>query len=89
MDLYHVTTEKKARLYRASGCIHKPVRGFTTLMGAMAWAIKTGRMVIYKIQCQDELSYKLDAHHNRWGEAWWCDHDVTEFKCEFSAVKDA
>ena len=43
MLLYHATTEKKARMYRESGRIIKPVRGFTTLQGAMAWAIKVGR----------------------------------------------
>lgn len=47
MILYHVTTNKKAKKYRESGCIHKPVRGFTTIVAAMAWAIKTGRKVIY------------------------------------------
>ena len=45
MQLYHVTTEKKAKHYRDTGFICKPVRGFDTLMGAMAWAIKTGRAV--------------------------------------------
>ena len=39
MKLYHATTQKKAKLYRETGHICKPVRGFTTLQGAMAWAM--------------------------------------------------
>ena len=87
MRLYHVTSEKKARLYRKSGAIHKPVRGFTTIYAAMAWAIKTGRKVIYEIDA--DPCYKLPDHHNRFGEAWWVDKDITEFKCVFSAESDA
>lgn len=34
--LYHATTPKKARLYRQTGAILAPVRGFTTLQAAMA-----------------------------------------------------
>lgn len=89
MVLYHVTTEKKARRYRACGYIRKPVRGFTTLQAAMAWAIKAGRRVIYEVQAPDSLCHKLPDHHNRFGEAWWVDVDVCDFKCVFSAEKDA
>ena len=88
MKIYHATSEKKARLYRKFGVIKKPVRGFTTLYAAMAWAVKTGRKVIYEIAVDDNY-YKLPDHHNRFGEAWWIDQDVTEFKCVFSAEKDA
>lgn len=31
MKLYHATTQKKAKLYRQSGNILSPVRGFTTM----------------------------------------------------------
>jgi hypothetical protein len=85
--LYHATTERMAKKYRQSWCIKKPVRGFTTLQGAMAWAIKVGRKVIYVIE--GETSYKLPDHHNEWGEAWWFDEDIKKFKCVFSAEKDA
>lgn len=85
--LYHVTTPKKARLYRAAGCIKAPVRGFTTLTAAMAWACKVGRTVVYEIECS--AAYKLPDHHNKYGEAWWNDDDVTEFRCVFSADRDA
>ena len=61
MELYHVTTPKKAKRYRESGYIKSPVRGFTTIMGAMAWAIKTGRTVIYQVK--GERAYKLPDHH--------------------------
>lgn len=89
MKLFHVTTNKKAKLYRATGFIQSPVRGFRTLMGAMAWAIKCGRTVIYEIQGSDELCHKLPDHHNRYGEAWWFDQNINKFDCVFSAEKDA
>lgn len=87
MKLYHATTQRKAKKYRETGAIKTPVRGFTTLQGAMAWAIKVGRTVIYEIDCQN--AHKLPDHHNAWGKAWWNDGDVTDFKCVFSAEKDA
>ena len=91
MILYHVTTNKKAKKYWESGCIHKPVRGFTTVVAAMAWAIKTGRKVIYSINSKDLNAYKLPDHHNVYGEAWWIDGDVPikNIRCVFSADKDA
>lgn len=82
MILYHATTPKKAKMYRQTGYIYKPVRGFTTLQAAMAWAIKTGRTVIYEVD--GETAYKLPDHHNAYGEAWWIDNDVTNFKCVIS-----
>lgn len=85
--LYHATTPKKGRLYQAAGAIHAPVRGFTTLEAAMAWAIKVGRTVIYEIEC--DRPHKLPDHHNRFGEAWWNDGNVTKFRCVFSAERDA
>lgn len=87
MKLYHATTEKKARLYRECGRIISPVRGFTTLQAAMAWAIKVGRRVILEIECN--APYKLPDHHNKFGDAWWNDGDVTDWSCAFSADKDA
>jgi len=89
MKLYHATTEKKAKNYRVTGYIKKPVRGFTTLQAAMAWAMKVGRTVIYEIN--ETPAYKLPDHHNIFGEAWWIDKDVSvdNIKCVFSAVKDA
>jgi len=90
MTLFHVTTPKKAKLYRACGAIHHPVRGFTTLTAAMAWAIKTGRTVIYQIDTELP-AYKLPDHHNKFGYAWWIDGDVPleSMKCVFSADSDA
>jgi hypothetical protein len=87
MKLYHATTQKKAKAYRESGCIHKPVRGFTTLQGAMAWAMKVGRVVI--IEFEADNPYKLPDHHNKFGEAWWNDNDVYDYTCVFSAMGDA
>ena len=85
--LYHAATQKKARLYREAGAIHAPVRGFTTMQGAMAWAMKVGRTVI--LECVADQPHKLPDHHNEFGEAWWNDGDVTEWRCVFSAHGDA
>lgn len=87
MQLFHVTTPKKAKLYRATGYIRSPVRGFTTIEAAMAWAIKVHRTVIYEIVANKP--HKLPDHHNRFGEAWWNDEDVIDFRCVFSAETDA
>jgi len=87
MKIYHVTTPKKAKAYRATGHILSPVRGFDTLAAAMAWSIKVGRTVILEIDCAKP--HKLPDHHNQYGEAWWNDGDVTEWSCVFSADKDA
>jgi hypothetical protein len=51
----------------------------------MAWAIKVGRKVIYEIDATSP--HKLPDHHNEFGEAWWNDGDITEFKCSYSAGK--
>lgn len=87
MKLFHATTEKKAKQYRQTGFIKSPVRGFTTIYGAMAWAMKVGRTVIYEFEAT--RPHKLSDHHNAFGEAWWNDGDVKDFKCVFSAVNDA
>lgn len=87
MKLYHVTTQKKAAAYRQSGRIIAPVRGFTTLQGAMAWGLKVGRTVI--LEFDSTRPHKLPDHHNAYGEAWWNDGDVAEWRCAFSAFGDA
>ena len=87
MMLYHATTQKKAKLYRHTGKILAPVRGFTTIEAAMAWSMKVGRTVI--IEFNADKAHKLPDHHNRFGEAWWNDGDVTEWGCVFSAIGDA
>lgn len=87
MVIYHVTTPKKAKLYRQTGVIKAPVRGFTTLQAAMAWAIKVGRTVILEIEASSP--HKLPDHHNAYGDAWWNDGDVSNWKCVFSAKGDA
>jgi len=87
MKLYHATTQKKAKLYRESGRIISPVRGFNTLQGAMAWSMKVGRIVI--IEFESTCPYKLPDHHNQFGIAYWNDGDVLEWKCVFSAIGDS
>jgi hypothetical protein len=87
MKLYHVTTQKKAKKYRETGAILSPVRGFTTPMAAMAWGMKVNRNVV--IEFVAENAHKLPDHHNEFGEAWWNDGDVNNYKCFFSANGDA
>jgi len=68
MTLYHVTTPRKVRRYRASGGILPPVRGWRFVASAEAWAAKTGRTVILKIDVTE--AYPLPDHRPR-GHAWW------------------
>lgn len=82
LTLLHATTPRKAKRYRESGFIRKPVRGFTTIQGAMAWSMCVGRTVIYEVSGED--CHKLPDHHNEFGNAWWIDHDVNLFRCVFS-----
>jgi hypothetical protein len=83
--LYHATTPSKVREYHQTGCILKPVRGFTTLEAAMAWAMKTRRSVILEISGNN--CHKLPDHHNKFGEAWWFDENISSWKCIVSPGK--
>ena len=87
MILYHVARQKMAKRYRETGYIKKPVRGFDTLKGAMAWAIKVNRQVIYQIE--GNTIYKLPDHHNKFGTAYFFDEDipVEKIKCILSPEK--
>ena len=82
MKLYHVTTEKKAKKYNDTGFIKKPVRGFDTLTGAMFWAMRVGRQVIYEFE--SNKCFKLPDHHNKFGDAYWVDKNIKNFKCVIS-----
>lgn len=88
MKLYHVTTERKAKLYRETGFIKQPVRGFNTLLAAMAWAMKVGRKVIYEVtEDAQGVVWMLPDHHNEFGKAFWINADVpvANIKCVYSA----
>lgn len=74
MKLYHVTTPKKVKSYRATGRINPPVRGFDTCPAAMMWAMKTGRTVILEIEAMEAV--KLPDHHNQFGNAYYTEHGV-------------
>lgn len=87
VTLYHATSPKKVKNYHQSGKIIKPVRGFTTLQAAMAWAMKTQRSVILEIEGTKENCHKLPDHHNQFGEAWWFDEDISSWKCIVSPGK--
>lgn len=84
MKLYHVTTPKKAQKYHKSGCIKSPVRGFTTVKGALFWGLRVGRTLIYEFEAN--TPHKLPDHHNRYGEAWWNDGDVSIKKIKIVKV---
>lgn len=45
-------------------------------------------MTLYHATTQKKAN-KLPDHHNIFGEAWWIDENVSNFKCVFSAEKDA
>ena len=78
--LYHCTTARKMRLYKNTGCILKPVRGFDTLEAAMYWCIKTGRNMIVEIDLFDinpDNIHKMPDHHNQFGFAWWIDENIS------------
>lgn len=84
-SLFHVTTGRKAKLYRKTGKINSPVRGFDSLLGAMAWAMKTGRKVILKIE-PISPPQMLPDHHNEYGRAWWTESvPMSRVKCAYSA----
>lgn len=83
MKLYHCTTPKKAKAYRITGYIKAPVRGFNTIEAALAWCVKVGRSVIYEINTNK--FYKLPDHHNQFGEAYWSEENIKDFKCVYSA----
>jgi hypothetical protein len=88
-EIFHCTTPKKGQSYRATGCIIAPVRGFDTLEAALAWCVKTGRTVIYRVPVIEEFCHKLPDHHNRFGNAWWLEGNAKTFTCAFSADSDA
>jgi hypothetical protein len=84
-SLFHVTTGRKVKLYRQTGHIKGPVRGFDTLMAAMAWAMKTGRKVIMRVEPVTRPQM-LPDHHNAYGRAWWTESvPMSRVKCEYSA----
>jgi hypothetical protein len=83
MILFHATTPRKAKKYRESGRIIPPVRGFDSGMAAMAWALDKHRTVILMFEA--DKVHKLPDHHNKFGNAWWADEDVTDWECYYSS----
>ena len=83
---WHVTTERKAKKYRQSCKINAPVRGWTSLEAAMAWAMKTGRKVIYEVTPAAQI-FPMPDHSNKYGRGVFVDADVSvkNIQCEYSA----
>ena len=77
MKLYHCTTEKKLKRYKATGCILSPVRGWIYLNSAKEWCKKTGRNIILEIDA--EKSYPLPDHRPL-GHAHWVDENIRQYK---------
>ena len=87
-QLYHATTPNKVQKYHISGAIHAPVRGFTTLLAASAWAMKTQRSVVLELTGLDTTKiHKLPDHHNQFGSAYWHDGNISSWKCVISPGK--
>lgn len=82
MTLYHVTSGSKLNAYRQAGMIRKPVRGYSTLLAAMAWAMSVERQIIIKVEGSAK---KMPDHGNKWGDAFWIGSDVTQFEVIFDA----
>lgn len=75
---FHVTTPRKLERYEATGAILSPVRFWRFSGSATAWARRTGRTVILKIEVPDAEAYPLPDHQPR-GHAWWTSSLVREW----------
>lgn len=71
---FHVTTKKKLFKYKMSGCILPPVRFWPNEFTANAWANKTGRDLILKIECK--TAYPLPDHK----PAYWTEDIIREWE---------
>jgi hypothetical protein len=74
---YHVTTPKKLERYKATGVILSPVRFWAFENSAMAWANKTGRTIILKIEAYEP--YPL-PDHKPFGHAFWNHGDIDKWE---------
>ena len=70
---YHVTTPRKLERYHKTGCILSPVRFWKYLSSAEAWAKRTGRTKILRIDVR--VAHPLPDHKPR-GHAYWTDECV-------------
>jgi hypothetical protein len=77
MTLYHVTTPAKVEKYKATGGILPPVRGWLFEASARAWARRTGRTVVLKLEVPS--SYPLPDHRPL-GHAHWHDGMVRKWE---------
>ena len=83
MTGYHVTTPAKLQRYADTGCILAPVRFWRSLPTAQAWAQRTGRTVILRIEADDTIAYPLSDHKPRM-MAWWTNANIREWAQETS-----
>jgi hypothetical protein len=82
MKLYHATKESSMQRYHAHTYpqILPPVRGFTSIAGAVYWGTKHGRPIVLEIEAPREVCHKLPDHHNTFGEAWWVDDTILKWE---------
>ncbi len=76
MTLWHATTPKKLDRYKATGGILPPVRGWRFEASGRAWAQKTNRTVLLRIDVP--AAFPLPDHQPP-GHAWWHDGIVREW----------
>ena len=69
MELYHVTTPKKAKRYRESGFIKSPVRGFTTIITHLVRRGGLMGMCLLKILAACFLLIRMLRCWREWNEA--------------------
>ena len=83
--LYHVANLCELDEYNRTGVIHCP-DGFTTFFGVVANAMRFGGVAIIKVS--GTPLYKCQRRHNKYGEHWWIDQDVTEWSVEVSTREE-
>lgn len=81
---YHVTTPAKLARYRATGGILPPVRFWRSAKTAWAWAKRTGRGIVLRVEVGE--AHPLPDHHPR-GMAWWTPWMVRRWEQE-GGVRD-
>jgi len=70
MTLWHATTPKKLERYQQTGGILPPVRGWAFESSARAWAKRTNRTVVLRIEVP--TAHPLPDHQPR-GHGFWHD----------------
>lgn len=73
MVVWHVTTMKKLKRYKASGCILPPVRAWDNISAAEHFSKQTGRRMILRLSFPDNEAKRLPGHK---GKAMYLDRPL-------------